>query len=78
MSARRNHDAGRALPLAFEIEAGSLGQASENFAEVAAGAVERASGSCRKCAAAKLLDRHSRSIPADRRAGGLPGKIKLP
>ncbi len=31
-----------ALPLAFEIEATSLGQASEKFAEVAAGAVERA------------------------------------
>jgi hypothetical protein len=31
-----------ALPLAFEIEADSLGQAAVNFAEVAAGAVERA------------------------------------
>jgi len=31
-----------ALPLAFEIEADSLGQAAGNFAEVAAGAVERA------------------------------------
>jgi hypothetical protein len=31
-----------ALPLAFEIEADSLGAAAEKFAEVAAGAVERA------------------------------------
>jgi hypothetical protein len=31
-----------ALPLAFEIEAASLGQAAEKFAEVAAVAVERA------------------------------------
>ena len=31
-----------ALPLAFEIEAGSLGEAAQNFAGVAAGAVERA------------------------------------
>ena len=31
-----------ALPLAFEIEAKSLGEAAENFAGVAAGAVERA------------------------------------
>jgi len=69
-----------ALPLAFEIDAGSLGEASENFAEVAAGAVERAVKELQE-----MRRQQSSSIVIPEGipggfggSGGLPGKIKLP
>ena len=70
-----------ALPLAFEIEAESLGQASEKFAEVAAGAVERA---VRELQEMRRQQSSSIVIPEGIPPGlaggmGAPGgKIKLP
>ena len=69
-----------ALPLAFEIEADSLGHASEKFAEVAAGAVERA---VRELQEMRRQQSSSIVIPEGMPGGfggpgGLPGKIKLP
>ncbi len=65
-----------ALPLAFEIEADSLGAAAENFAGVAAGAVERAVRELqemRRQASSQIVI--PEGIPPGL-AGG--GKIKLP
>jgi hypothetical protein len=65
-----------ALPLAFEIEADSIGQAAENFAGVAAGAVERAVKELqemRRQASSQIVI--PEGIPPGL-AGG--GKIKLP
>jgi hypothetical protein len=69
-----------ALPLAFEIEADSLGRASEKFAEVAAVAVERA---VRELQEMRRQQSSSIVIPETIPGGfggpsGLPGKIKLP
>jgi hypothetical protein len=69
-----------ALPLAFEIEAGSLGQASEKFAEVAAGAVEHA---VKELQEMRRQQSSSIVIPEGIPGGfggpgGLPGKIKMP
>ena len=69
-----------ALPLAFEIDAGSLGEASENFAEVAAGAVERA---VKELQEMRRQQSSSIVIPEGIPGGfggpgGLPGKLKLP
>jgi hypothetical protein len=68
-----------ALPLAFEIEADSLGQAAQKFAEVAAVAVERAVKELQE-----LRRQQSSSIVIPEGIpggfggpGGLPGKIKL-
>ncbi len=68
-----------ALPLAFEIEAASLGQAAQKFAEVAAVAVERAVKELQE-----LRRQQSSSIVIPEGIpggfggpGGLPGKIKL-
>jgi hypothetical protein len=69
-----------ALPLAFEIEAVSLGHAAEKFAGFAAVAVERAVKELQE-----LRRQQSSSIVIPEGmpggfggAGGLPGKIKLP
>lgn len=65
-----------ALPLAFEIEADSLGEAAENFAGVAAGAVERAVRELqemRRQASSQIVI--PEGIPPGL-AGG--GKIKMP
>jgi hypothetical protein len=65
-----------ALPLAFEIEAKSLGEAAENFAGVAAGAVERAVKELqemRRQASSQIVI--PEGIPPGL-AGG--GKIKMP
>jgi len=63
-----------ALPLAFEIEADSLGQAAEKFAGFAAVAVERAVKELQE-----LRRQQSSSIVIpEGMPGGLPGKIKLP
>ena len=69
-----------ALPLAFEIEADSLGQAAEKFAGVAAAAVERAVKELQE-----LRRQQSSSIVIPEGIpggfggpGGLPGKLKLP
>lgn len=65
-----------ALPLAFEIEADSLGEAAENFAGVAAGAVERAVKELqemRRQASSQIVI--PEGIPPGL-AGG--GKIKMP
>ena len=69
-----------ALPLAFEIEAASLGQAAEKFAGFAAVAVERAVKELQE-----LRRQQSSSIVIPEGmpggfggSGGLPGKIKLP
>ena len=70
-----------ALPLAFEIEADSLGKASEKFAEVAAGAVERA---VRELQEMRRQQSSSIVIPEGippglaGGMGGPGGKIKLP
>lgn len=69
-----------ALPLAFEIEADSLGRASEKFAEVAAVAVERA---VRELQEMRRQQSSSIVIPETIPGGfggsaGLTGKIKLP
>jgi hypothetical protein len=70
-----------ALPLAFEIEAESLGQASEKIAEVAAGAVERA---VRELQEMRRQQSSSIVIPEGippglaGGMGGSGGKIKLP
>ncbi len=69
-----------ALPLAFEIEADSLGQAAEKFAGFAAVAVERA---VRELQELRRQQSSSIVIPegmpgAFGGPGGLPGKIKLP
>ena len=69
-----------ALPLAFEIEAASLGQASVKFAEVAAGAVERAVNELQEM---RRQQSSSIVIPEGMPGGfggpgGLSGKIKLP
>lgn len=69
-----------ALPLAFEIEADSLGVAAEKFAEFAAVAVERAVRELQE-----MRRQQSSSIvipegipPGLGGPGGLGGKIKLP
>lgn len=69
-----------AIPLAFEIEADSLGQAAEKFAGVAAVAVERAVKELQE-----LRRQQSSSIVIPEGIpggfggpGGLPGKLKLP
>lgn len=69
-----------ALPLAFEIEADSLGAAAEKFAEFAAVAVERAVRELQE-----MRRQQSSSIvipegipPGLGGPGGLTGKIKLP
>ena len=69
-----------ALPLAFEIEADSLGQAAQKFAGVAAVAVERAVKELQE-----LRRQQSSSIVIPEGIpggfggpGGLPGKLKLP
>jgi len=69
-----------ALPLAFEIEADSLGLAAEKFAEFAAVAVERAVRELQE-----MRRQQSSSIvipegipPGLGGPGGLGGKIKLP
>jgi len=70
-----------ALPLAFEIEADSLGQASERFAEKAAAAVERA---VRELQEMRRQQSSSIVIPEGippglaGGLGGAGGKIKLP
>ncbi|HKB83421.1 MAG TPA: hypothetical protein VKD04_09480 [Burkholderiales bacterium] len=69
-----------ALPLAFEIEGNSLGQAAEKFAGFAAVAVERA---VRELQELRRQQSSSIVIPegmpgAFGGPGGLPGKIKLP
>ena len=69
-----------ALPLAFEIEADSLGQAAQKFAEVAAVAVERA---VKELQELRRQQSSSIVIPEGMPGGfggpgGLPGKIKLP
>jgi hypothetical protein len=69
-----------ALPLAFEIEADSLGRASQKFAEVAAVAVERA---VRELQEMRRQQSSSIVIPETIPGGfggpaGLTGKIKLP
>jgi hypothetical protein len=69
-----------ALPLAFEVEANSLGQASEKFAEAAAVAVERA---VKELQEMRRQQSSSIVIPEGMPGGfggpgGLPGKIKLP
>ena len=69
-----------ALPLAFEIEAGSLGDAAQKFAEFAAVAVERA---VRELQEMRRQQSSSIVIPEVMPGGfggpgGLPGKIKLP
>ena len=69
-----------ALPLAFEIEADSLGQAAEKFAEVAAVAVERA---VKELQELRRQQGSSIVIPEGIPGGfggpgGLPGKLKLP
>jgi hypothetical protein len=71
-----------ALPLAFEIEADSLGQASQKFAEVAAVAVERA---VRELQEMRRQQSSSIVIPegippglGGMGMGGGGGKIKLP
>ncbi|MBC8007839.1 MAG: hypothetical protein H7X76_07320 [Prolixibacteraceae bacterium] len=69
-----------AIPLAFEIEADSLGQAAEKFAGVAAVAVERAVKELQE-----LRRQQSSSIVIPEGIpggfggpGGLPSKLKLP
>ena len=69
-----------ALPLAFEIEAGSLGDAAQKFAEFAAVAVERA---VKELQEMRRQQSSSIVIPEVMPGGfsgpgGLPGKIKLP
>ena len=71
-----------ALPLAFEIEADSLGQASQKFAEVASVAVERA---VRELQEMRRQQSSSIVIPegippglGGMGMGGGGGKIKLP
>ncbi len=69
-----------ALPLAFEIEAGSLGDAAQKFAEFAAVAVERA---VRELQEMRRQQSSSIVIPEVMPGGfggpgRLPGKIKLP
>jgi hypothetical protein len=69
-----------ALPLAFEIEATSLGEAAEKFAGFAAVAVERA---VKELQELRRQQSSSIVIPegmpgAFGGPGGLPGKIKLP
>lgn len=69
-----------ALPLAFEIEADSLGDAAEKFAEFAAVAVERA---VRELQEMRRQQSSSIVIPEGMPGGfggpgGLPGKIKMP
>ena len=69
-----------ALPLAFEIEADSLGTAAEKFAEFAAVAVERA---VKELQEMRRQQSSSIVIPETMPGGfggpgGLPGKIKLP
>jgi len=65
-----------ALPLSFEIEAGSLGEAAANFSQAASGAIEHA--------AKEIQDMHrqaSSSIVTPDMAGpgGIPrGKIQMP
>jgi hypothetical protein len=66
-----------ALPLAFEIEADSLGKAAENFAGVAAGAVERAVKELqemRRQASSQIVI--PEGIPPG--LGGPGGKFKMP
>ena len=69
-----------ALPLAFEIEADSLGAAAEKFADFAAVAVEKA---VRELQEMRRQQSSSIVIPEVMPGGfggpgGLPGKIKLP
>jgi len=69
-----------ALPLAFEIEADSLGAAAEKFADFAAVAVEKA---VRELQEMRRQQSSSIVIPEGMPGGfggpgGLPGKIKLP
>jgi hypothetical protein len=69
-----------ALPLAFEIEADSLGQAAEKFADFASVAVERA---VKELQEMRRQQSSSIVIPEGMPGGfggpgGLPGKIKLP
>src|SRR5882672_3482646 len=69
-----------ALPLAFEIEADSLGQAAEKFAGFAAVAVERA---VKELQELRRQQSSSIVIPEGMPGGfggpgGLPGKLKLP
>jgi len=69
-----------ALPLAFEIEAESLGAAAEKFADFAAVAVERA---VKELQEMRRQQSSSIVIPEGMPGGfggpgGLPGKIKLP
>jgi len=64
-----------ALPLAFEIEADSLGKAAEKFAEVAAVAVERA---VKELQELRRQQSSSIVIPEGIPPGMGGGKIKLP
>ena len=69
-----------AMPLAFEVEGESLGQAAEKFAEAAAVAVERA---VKELQEMRRQQSSSIVIPETMPGGfggpgGLPGKIKLP
>jgi len=64
-----------ALPLAFEIEADSLGKAAEKFAEVAAVAVERA---VKELQELRRQQSSSIVIPEGIPTGMGGGKIKLP
>lgn len=72
-----------ALPLAFEIEAASLGEAAEKFAAAAKVAVDRAVKELqqlRREAASSLIIPEAGAAGLGAAPGGLPGggKIKLP
>jgi hypothetical protein len=73
-----------ALPLAFEIDAKTIGEAAEMFAEIAAGAVERAVRELqelrRQASSSIVIPDAAGGLGALGGMGGLPGggKIKLP
>jgi hypothetical protein len=73
-----------ALPLAFEIDAKTIGEAAEMFAEIAAGAVERAVRELqelrRQASSSIVIPDAAGGMGALGGMGGLPGggKIKLP
>lgn len=73
-----------ALPLAFEIDAKTIGEAAEKFAEIATGAVERAVRELqdlrRQASSSIVIPDAAGGLGALGGMGGLPGggKIKLP
>ena len=73
-----------ALPLAFEIDAKTIGEAADKFAEIATGAVERAVRELqdlrRQASSSIVIPDAASGLGALGGMGGLPGggKIKLP